>query len=397
MRDPDVLQTDHSCIEDENDLRSDIVEELTDAGYTARQAANGIEAVKLLERERPDLVLCDITMPGLSGYGVLRAMREKGSLADVPFIFITALGERNDLLVGKQAGADDYLVKPLDYDLLLATVAARLNQVDRVRKEAVRRAEETWRELVETSRSQAIDSMRSAASAFDRFLIGVVVLDPSGKVRLVNNEAQRILDEDDGFCLSEGMLKGERQADGLRECAEPGPRGRKARTRSFRFRASPTSGPTWSSCLVRGRRKGTIGRAVVLLVIDTEQRTKVSGETLVRLYTSHARRDAGGADAHRRKTSGSDRRGTRSGADHHRLPLEEPVPAGDAPAGGPRPGPALGSAADEFPLKRFQVKCLGSGADDAVSDSRNRRNDRLCGELFSLRFRPAEAAEECDP
>jgi DNA-binding response OmpR family regulator len=127
------------CIEDENDLRSDIVEELTDAGYTARQAANGIEAVKLLERERPDLVLCDITMPGLSGYGVLRAMREKGSLADVPFIFITALGDRNDLLVGKQAGANDYLVKPLDYDLLLATVAARLNQVDRVRKEAVRR------------------------------------------------------------------------------------------------------------------------------------------------------------------------------------------------------------------------------------------------------------------
>jgi DNA-binding response OmpR family regulator/DNA-binding CsgD family transcriptional regulator len=272
------------CIEDENDLRSDIVEELTDAGYTARQAANGIEAVKLLERERPDLVLCDITMPGLSGYGVLRAMREKGSLADVPFIFITALGQRNDLLVGKQAGAD-YLVKPLDYDLLLATVAARLNQVDRVRKEAVRRAEETWRELVETSRSRAIDSMRSAASAFDRFLIGVVVLDPSGKVRLVNNEAQRILDEDDGFCLSEGMLKGAsaKQTNRLRECAEPGPRA-EGEDEIISFPRLSNKRPYL--VLVPGQRSKERDEsdAVVLLVIDTEQRTKVSGETLVRLY-----------------------------------------------------------------------------------------------------------------
>jgi DNA-binding NarL/FixJ family response regulator len=273
------------CIEDEDDLRSDIAEELTDAGYTARQAANGIEAIKLLERERPDLVLCDITMPGLSGYGVLRAMREKGSLADVPFIFITALGQRNDLLVGKQAGADDYLVKPIDYDLLLATVATRLNQVDRVRKEAVRRAEGTWRDLVETSRSRAIDSMRNAASAFDRFLIGVVVLDSAGKVRLVNKEAQRILDEHDGFGLSEGMLKGAsaKQTNRLRECTELGLSG-ESEDEIISFPRLSSKRPYL--VLVPGQRQkeGDESDTLVLLVIDTEQRTKVSGETLVRLY-----------------------------------------------------------------------------------------------------------------
>src|SRR5918999_419361 len=90
------------CIEDEEDLRTDLADELEGAGYRVLEASNGVEAVKLLERHRPDLVLCDITMPGLGGYDVLRTMREKGTLSDVPFIFLTALANRSDVLVGKQ-------------------------------------------------------------------------------------------------------------------------------------------------------------------------------------------------------------------------------------------------------------------------------------------------------
>ena len=138
--------------------------------------------------------------------------------------------------------------------------------------------------------------------------------------------------------------------------------------------------------------------AVVLLVIDTEQRTKVSGETLVRLYNltpAETRVALMLIDGKRLDQIAGELEVAQTTIVFHLKNLFRKT--GDAPAGGPRPGPALGSAADEFPLKRFQVKCLGSGADDAVSDSRNRRNDRLCGELFSLRFRPAEAAEECDP
>ena len=65
------------CIEDEDDLRIDIADELTAADYDVLQAADGAEALEMLEAHRPDLVLCDITMPGLGGYDVLKAMREK--------------------------------------------------------------------------------------------------------------------------------------------------------------------------------------------------------------------------------------------------------------------------------------------------------------------------------
>ena len=89
------------CVEDEDDLRGDIAEELETANYRVLQAANGSEALTLLEKHRPDLVLCDITMPGLGGYDVLNALRKQGGMEDVPFIFLTALAERNDVLTGK--------------------------------------------------------------------------------------------------------------------------------------------------------------------------------------------------------------------------------------------------------------------------------------------------------
>src|SRR5215203_3918942 len=161
------------CIEDEEDLRVDIADELVAANYEVLQAANGAEALKVLEQHRPDLVLCDITMPGLGGYDVLKAMREQGGLADIPFIFLTALAERNDVLVGKQAGADDYLVKPIDYEILLATVSARLNQVARVQTSAVQRAEEVWQEILKSSRGRTVEALYKATFAFDRFLVGV--------------------------------------------------------------------------------------------------------------------------------------------------------------------------------------------------------------------------------
>ena len=190
------------CIEDEDDLRSDLAEELVSADYNVLQAANGSEALALLEHNRPDLVLCDITMPGLGGYDVLKAMREQGGLADIPFIFLTALAERNDVLVGKQAGADDYLVKPIDYEILLATVSARLNQVERVKSGAVQRAEEAWQEILKSSRGRTVEALYKATFAFDRFLVGVVIVDEKGSVRLMNKEAERILAEEDGLSVS---------------------------------------------------------------------------------------------------------------------------------------------------------------------------------------------------
>lgn len=121
------------CIEDETDLRRDIVDELSEAGYGVVEARNGEEALQRLDATRPDLILCDISMPGLNGFDVLLAVQAKGAdYAGIPFVFLSALADPREVVAGKRLGADDYLVKPVDYDLLLATVEARLRHVARI-------------------------------------------------------------------------------------------------------------------------------------------------------------------------------------------------------------------------------------------------------------------------
>jgi len=122
------------CIEDEPDLRRDIADELSEAGYEVVEAQDGLQALDLLETSSPDLILCDISMPGLNGYDVLNAVRKaEKHHAETPFVFLSALGDPRAVIEGKRLGADDYLVKPIDFDLLLATVEARLRQIARIR------------------------------------------------------------------------------------------------------------------------------------------------------------------------------------------------------------------------------------------------------------------------
>ena len=122
------------CIEDEAQLRRDIRDELVEVGYDVVEADNGEQALEKLAQTCPDLVLCDISMPGLNGYGVLKALQERGpDYAEIPFVFLSALADPRHIVDGKRLGADDYLVKPIDYDLLLATVEARLRQIERIR------------------------------------------------------------------------------------------------------------------------------------------------------------------------------------------------------------------------------------------------------------------------
>ncbi len=121
------------CVEDEADIRSDIVEELRDAGYETVEAANGREGLEAIEKRKPDLVLCDITMPQMTGYQMLTALRDNHpEYADLPFVFLSALADRKDILAGRQMGADDYVTKPVDFEMLLATVESRLRQVARM-------------------------------------------------------------------------------------------------------------------------------------------------------------------------------------------------------------------------------------------------------------------------
>lgn len=196
------------CVEDEHDLRSDIAEELVSAGYHVVEASNGREAMAKLEALRPDLILCDITMPELGGYDLMAKVRaERPDLAEVPFIFLTALADRAEVLNGKNAGADDYLIKPVDFDDLLATIKSRLRLVDRVRQSLIDGLRAEQQRMIEQAVRDGEVTLAALAAALDRLSIGIFLLEESGDVRMANEAGRKLADRADGLSLtSTGLL-----------------------------------------------------------------------------------------------------------------------------------------------------------------------------------------------
>lgn len=115
-------------IEDNTDIRENIVEILELADFTVLQANNGKIGVDLALKNKPDIILCDIMMPDLDGYGVLYMLNKNPETATIPFIFLTAKAERVDLRKGMEMGADDYLTKPFDDIELLNAIETRLKK-----------------------------------------------------------------------------------------------------------------------------------------------------------------------------------------------------------------------------------------------------------------------------
>ena len=121
------------CIEDDWDTATLISEELEQRGFCSLVAKDGREGWSLLLRSQPDAILCDINLPFMSGLEILEALTTIAPrFAQVPFIFLTALNTRADELKGRRLGADDYIAKPIDFDLLEAIIKARLNGVARM-------------------------------------------------------------------------------------------------------------------------------------------------------------------------------------------------------------------------------------------------------------------------
>jgi DNA-binding NarL/FixJ family response regulator len=115
------------CIEDDGETAALIAEDLIDRGFDVNIAYSGQDGLVAILRERPDLVLCDISMPGLSGFEVLEQLtRLAPRFESMPFIFLTALADRDSELRGRRLGADDYVTKPIDFDVLEAIIQNRL-------------------------------------------------------------------------------------------------------------------------------------------------------------------------------------------------------------------------------------------------------------------------------
>jgi DNA-binding NarL/FixJ family response regulator len=115
-------------IEDHHQMRENLALMLEMEGFSVSRAEDGQRGLELARSRAPDLILCDVMMPGLDGHGVLRALRADPATATIPLIFLTAKGEKVDQRAGMNLGADDYLVKPVAKEEVLSAIRARLQR-----------------------------------------------------------------------------------------------------------------------------------------------------------------------------------------------------------------------------------------------------------------------------
>lgn len=129
------MATKIALIEDNDEMRENIQEILELADYEVLVAENGKRGVELIKAHHPDLILCDIMMPELDGYGVLHMVSKNPETAKIPFIFLTAKAEKEDFRKGMNMGADDYLTKPFDDTQLLGAIERRLERIEMFAKD----------------------------------------------------------------------------------------------------------------------------------------------------------------------------------------------------------------------------------------------------------------------
>jgi CheY-like chemotaxis protein len=115
-------------IDDEIHIRRLIAQMLELAGYQVVEAASGPEALRLIEETRPDVITCDISMPGMSGFEVLEAIKSQPATAEIPVIMLTAIGQEKDTARATSLGADDYITKPFGTTQLIETIERQLGR-----------------------------------------------------------------------------------------------------------------------------------------------------------------------------------------------------------------------------------------------------------------------------
>lgn len=188
------------CVADTSRMREEIARNLAFENYAVIEASNCREAISLLEVQRPDLILCDISRSSMEGLELLRYARERRSdLDDVPFLFLTDQTERQ-YLRDRAVDADCYLNKPIDADRLISAVRTQIAQIERIRGMVHRRSEDDAEGLIRsTTQSQSL--LENIGSMFDCLSRGYIVLDSKGRVQSMNRTAKVITGSNDGLIL----------------------------------------------------------------------------------------------------------------------------------------------------------------------------------------------------
>lgn len=197
-------------IEDNADMRENTAEILELANYTVITAPNGRVGVEKASKENPDLIICDIMMPELDGYGVLYLISKNPSTASIPFIFLTAKAEKADLRKGMGMGADDYLTKPFEEMELLNAVEARLRKSEAFRREFTKNIEGLNEFLAQASGLEELKRL-SADRKIHHFkkkeMIYMEGDEPSGIIFVVKGRIKTYKTNEDGKEFITGIHK----------------------------------------------------------------------------------------------------------------------------------------------------------------------------------------------
>ena len=156
-------------IEDEEMILESTADYLEQEGYECLKATNGTEGIALAKKEIPDIILCDIKMPGLNGHQVLTELRNNSRTSTIPFIFLSALVEQQDMRTGMTLGADDYITKPFQPDDLISSIETRLEKYAILRRRMENLKDSISLSLPHELQTPLVTIMGYAEMLFDKF------------------------------------------------------------------------------------------------------------------------------------------------------------------------------------------------------------------------------------
>jgi PAS domain S-box-containing protein len=160
-------------IEDDHDLRETTLDYLKDENFNTLSAENGAQGIQLAIQHIPDVILCDINMPGLSGYEVYNMLHQVTTTSIIPFIFLSAKSSRDEILTGLHLGVDDYITKPFDFQELVEVIRKR---VDR-RNKIVDQEDEKFKVLFENTHTAAFILIRNTFEYANKALLKLLGYD----------------------------------------------------------------------------------------------------------------------------------------------------------------------------------------------------------------------------
>jgi CRP-like cAMP-binding protein/DNA-binding NarL/FixJ family response regulator len=188
-------------IEDNDEIRENTAEILELAMYNVFTASNGKEGIEKAIDVKPDLIICDIMMPVLDGYGVLHTIQKNDEIKNTPFIFLTAKTERSDFRKGMELGADDYITKPFDGTELLNAVDSRLKKVELLKKSFSSGMDGVHQLIMESSGGDVLKSMtenRSINSYHKKQIIYKEGNHPTQLYYVLSGKIKTVKSNDDG-------------------------------------------------------------------------------------------------------------------------------------------------------------------------------------------------------